>query len=55
MIGNQRAWGFETNFGGLADFAVVKASQLLPQARAPVLGGGRLQHALRVAPRTGCW
>jgi crotonyl-CoA reductase len=25
------AWGFETNFGGLADFAVVKASQLLPK------------------------
>jgi crotonyl-CoA reductase len=27
----QRAWGFETNFGGLADFAVVKANQLLPK------------------------
>lgn len=25
------AWGFETNFGSLADFAVVKASQLLPK------------------------
>lgn len=25
------AWGFETNFGALADFAVVKASQLLPK------------------------
>ncbi len=25
----QRAWGFETNFGGLADLALVKASQLL--------------------------
>jgi crotonyl-CoA reductase len=25
------AWGFETNFGGLADFAVVKATQLLPK------------------------
>jgi crotonyl-CoA reductase len=24
------AWGFETNFGALADFAVAKASQLLP-------------------------
>jgi len=24
------AWGFETNFGSLADFAVVKASQLMP-------------------------
>ena len=31
MTGEQRAWGFETNFGGLADFAVVKASQLLPK------------------------
>lgn len=27
----QKAWGFETNFGGLADFAVVKANQLLPK------------------------
>lgn len=26
-----RAWGFETNFGGLAHFAVVRASQLLPK------------------------
>jgi len=26
------AWGFETNFGALADFAVVKASQLLLKA-----------------------
>ncbi len=25
----QRAWGFETNFGGLAHYAVAKASQLL--------------------------
>ncbi len=29
---SQRAWGFETNFGGLADLALVKASQLLPKA-----------------------
>jgi crotonyl-CoA reductase len=28
---DQRAWGFETNFGGLAEFAVVKANQLLPK------------------------
>jgi crotonyl-CoA reductase len=27
----QRAWGFETNFGGLAHYAVVKANQLLPK------------------------
>lgn len=28
---NQRIWGFETNFGGLADIAVVKANQLMPK------------------------
>ena len=27
----QLAWGFETNFGGLAHYAVVRASQLLPK------------------------
>ena len=27
------AWGYETNFGALADFAVAKASQLLPMPR----------------------
>lgn len=27
-----RAWGFETNFGGLAQFALTKANQLLPKA-----------------------
>jgi crotonyl-CoA reductase len=28
-----RAWGFETNFGGLAHYAVVKANQLMPKPR----------------------
>jgi crotonyl-CoA reductase len=28
-----RAWGFETNFGGLAHYTVVKANQLLPKPR----------------------
>ncbi len=28
---SQRAWGFETNFGGLAHFAVAKANQLMPK------------------------
>jgi crotonyl-CoA reductase len=28
----QRIWGFETNFGGLAELAVVKANQLMPKA-----------------------
>ena len=32
MLGaEQRAWGFETNFGGLAHYAVVRASQLVPK------------------------
>ncbi|MHC3468741.1 crotonyl-CoA carboxylase/reductase [Streptomyces sp. 7R007] len=28
----QRIWGYETNYGGLADLALVKATQLLPKA-----------------------
>jgi crotonyl-CoA reductase len=32
MLGaNQRIWGFETNFGGLADMTIVKANQLMPK------------------------
>ncbi|HEY1281441.1 MAG TPA: crotonyl-CoA carboxylase/reductase [Acidimicrobiales bacterium] len=31
LAANQRIWGFETNFGGLADLAVVKANQLMPK------------------------
>jgi crotonyl-CoA reductase len=32
MLGTeQRAWGFETNFGGLACYSVVRASQLIPK------------------------
>jgi crotonyl-CoA reductase len=32
MLGDQqRAWGFETNFGGLAHYAVARASQLIPK------------------------
>ena len=32
MMGqDQLAWGFETNFGGLAHYAVVRASQLVPK------------------------
>ena len=33
LAANQRIWGFETNFGGLADLAVVKANQLMPKPR----------------------
>ncbi len=28
---NQRIWGFESNFGGLAEMALVKANQLMPK------------------------
>ncbi|MEU6381065.1 crotonyl-CoA carboxylase/reductase [Streptomyces sp. NPDC046909] len=32
MLGTgQRIWGYETNFGGLAHYSVVRASQLLPK------------------------
>jgi crotonyl-CoA reductase len=32
MLGsNQRIWGYETNYGGLADLSVVKANQLMPK------------------------
>ncbi len=29
LASNQRIWGFESNFGGLADLAIVKANQLM--------------------------
>jgi crotonyl-CoA reductase len=32
MATNQRIWGFESNFGGLADICVAKANQLMPKA-----------------------
>ncbi len=31
LSANQRIWGFETNYGGLADLTVVKANQLMPK------------------------
>jgi crotonyl-CoA reductase len=31
MDPQQRIWGFETNFGGLADLALVKSNQLMPK------------------------
>ena len=32
LAANQRIWGFESNFGGLADLTLVKANQLMPKA-----------------------
>ena len=31
LAATQRIWGFETNFGGLADLCVVRANQLMPK------------------------
>jgi crotonyl-CoA reductase len=31
LAANQRIWGFETNYGGLGELAVVKANQLMPK------------------------
>ncbi|HEX5851788.1 MAG TPA: crotonyl-CoA carboxylase/reductase [Solirubrobacteraceae bacterium] len=31
LAADQRAWGYETNFGGLADYTIVKATQLIPK------------------------
>ena len=31
LASNQRIWGFETNFGGLADLAIIKANQIMPK------------------------
>jgi crotonyl-CoA reductase len=33
MDPEQRIWGFETNFGGLAEIALVKSNQLMPKPR----------------------
>ena len=29
----QRIWGYETNFGGLAELALVKTNQLMPKPK----------------------
>ena len=55
MDPQQRIWGFETNFGGLAELALVKSNQLMPKAGPPDLGGGRLPRAWSTPPRTGSW
>ncbi|MCL4293148.1 MAG: crotonyl-CoA carboxylase/reductase [Acidimicrobiia bacterium] len=33
LASNQRIWGFESNYGGLAELTVVKANQLMPKPR----------------------
>ena len=48
LAANQRIWGFESNFGGLADLAVVKANQLMPKPGPPELGGGGGQRPVQL-------
>ena len=31
MLSNMRAWGYETNFGGMAEYTAVRSSQLVPK------------------------
>ena len=45
---NQRIWGFETNFGGLADLARREGQPADAEARAPHVGGGRGQRAVQL-------
>ncbi|MEZ5371428.1 MAG: alcohol dehydrogenase catalytic domain-containing protein [Microthrixaceae bacterium] len=54
LAANQRIWGFETNFGGLADLSVVKANQLMPK---PAHLNWERRRSMRCAhrPRIACW
>lgn len=31
LANNQKIWGFESNFGGLSDLAIIKANQIMPK------------------------
>src|SRR3546814_11805649 len=52
LAANQRIWGFETNFGGLADLSVVKADQLMPKPEHPPWQEAAV-NALRTEGRRG--
>ncbi len=52
MATNQRIWGFESNFGGLADLSIVQAEPADAEARAPDVGRGRGQRAVRTPRAT---
>ena len=53
MDPEQRIWGFETNFGGLAELAIVKSNQLLPGSPSTSPGRNRRAPAWSTPPRTG--
>ena len=50
---NQRIWGFETNFGGLAEIAVVKANQLMPKPAHLTWEEAAVQRAVATPRATG--
>ena len=52
MDPQQRIWGFETNFGGLAELAIVKANQLMPKPKPPRPGRRRHPPGWSTAPPT---
>ena len=54
MATNQRIWGYETNFGGLADLAVVKANQLMPKPAHLTWEEAAVERAVQLAPATAC-
>jgi len=54
MDPQQRIWGFETNYGGLAELALVKANQLMPKAEHLTWRRPR-RRGWSTPPRTASW
>ena len=54
LAANQRIWGFETNFGGLADLTRRQGEPADAEADAPHVGGGGGQRAVQLHVATGC-
>ena len=48
LAGNQRIWGFETNYGGLADLVDGQGQPADAQARPPHVGGGGGQRPVQL-------
>ena len=48
LAANQRIWGFETNYGGLADLVGGQGQPAHAQAGPPQLGGGGGQRAVQL-------
>ncbi len=45
MSSTNKVWGYEENWGSFAQFALRRPLPVLPQAHAPLVGGGRRLHA----------